>query len=87
MNVSLTPALEKMVQEKVSSGLYNSASEVVREALRMMAQADRVNAAKLASLREDLKVGIRQLDSGQFEEFDSDSAKQLIDRIKSTRKK
>ena len=36
MNVSLTPSLEKFVQEKVSSGLYNSASEVIREALRLM---------------------------------------------------
>jgi len=34
MNVSLTKELEKMVDEKVSSGLYNNASEVIRDALR-----------------------------------------------------
>ena len=34
MNVSLTPELERIISEKVSSGLYNNASEVVREALR-----------------------------------------------------
>ena len=34
MNVNLTPQLEELVREKVSSGLYNSASEVVRDALR-----------------------------------------------------
>ena len=33
MNVSLTPALEKFVQDKVASGLYNSVSEVIREAI------------------------------------------------------
>ena len=41
MNVSLTPELEKMVREKVSSGLYNNASEVVREALMLLVQRGR----------------------------------------------
>ncbi|MCP4006553.1 MAG: type II toxin-antitoxin system ParD family antitoxin [bacterium] len=40
MNVSLTPELEELVQGKVASGLYNSNSEVVREALRLMAKRD-----------------------------------------------
>lgn len=35
MNVSLTPELERLVREKVATGLYNNASEVVREALRL----------------------------------------------------
>jgi putative addiction module CopG family antidote len=34
MNVSLTDELESVIQEKVRSGLYNNASEVVRDALR-----------------------------------------------------
>lgn len=41
MNVSLTPQLEKMVRDKVESGMYNNASEVVRDALRLMAEKDR----------------------------------------------
>jgi Arc/MetJ-type ribon-helix-helix transcriptional regulator len=40
MNVSLTPELEKLVSEKVRSGLYQTASEVVREALRLLKQRD-----------------------------------------------
>jgi antitoxin ParD1/3/4 len=40
MNVSLTPDLENLIREKVDTGLYASASEVVREALRLMAQHD-----------------------------------------------
>ena len=40
MNVSLTPKLEKFIREKVSSGLYNNASEVVREALRLLVRQD-----------------------------------------------
>ena len=40
MNVSLTPELEALVNEKVRSGLYHTASEVVREALRLLKQRD-----------------------------------------------
>ena len=36
MNISLTPKLEEMVKSRVKSGLYNSASEVIREALRLL---------------------------------------------------
>jgi antitoxin ParD1/3/4 len=39
MTVSLTPELEKFVSAKVGSGRYNSASEVVREALRLLGDA------------------------------------------------
>ena len=42
MNVSLTPELEKFVSTKVSTGRYNSASEVVREALRLLEENDRI---------------------------------------------
>jgi antitoxin ParD1/3/4 len=87
MNVSLTPALEKMVQQKVASGLYNSASEVIREALRLLAQNDKLQHAKLTALREDVEVGIRQLDNGQFTEYDEKSARTLVKQIKSRRKK
>jgi antitoxin ParD1/3/4 len=40
MNVSLTPELEDLVNEKVRSGFYQTASEVVREALRLLKQRD-----------------------------------------------
>ena len=40
MNVSLTPELEELVNLKVRSGLYQTASEVVREALRLLKQKD-----------------------------------------------
>ena len=40
MNVSLTPELEALVNEKVRSGLYQTASEVVREALRLLKKRD-----------------------------------------------
>jgi antitoxin ParD1/3/4 len=68
MNVNLTPQLEEMVRAKVSSGLYTSASEVVREALRLMDEQDRLRQAKLAELRRDVREG---LDSGPSEPWDA----------------
>ena len=61
MNVNLTAHLEEMVRQKVSSGLYTSASEVVREALRLMDEQDQMRVAKLAQVRQDIRAG---LDSG-----------------------
>ena len=55
INVSLTPQLEDMIRKKVASGLYNSASEVVREALRLMEEQDRIRAVKLEQLRQDIR--------------------------------
>ena len=86
MNVSLTPALEEMVQKKVASGLYNSASEVIREALRLLAENDKIQHAKLMALREDIDIGLRQLDNGQFTEHDGESSETLVKQIKSRRK-
>ena len=57
MNINLTPQLEAMIRQKVDSGLYNSASEVVRDALRLMDEKDRLHAAKLDQLRQELQEG------------------------------
>ena len=59
MNVNLTVQLEEMVRQKVSSGLYTSASEVVREALRLMDEQDRMRAARLGQLRQDIRAGLK----------------------------
>ena len=65
MHVSLTPHLEELVRDKVKSGLYNSASEVVREALRLMEDRDRVREMRLEDLRKEIQIGIDQLDRGE----------------------
>ena len=66
MNVNLTPELEKLVQEKVSSGLYNNQSEVVREALRLLVEQDRIREAHLVNLRAALVTGLEQADRGEL---------------------
>ena len=51
MNVSLTPELEQLVREKVASGLYQTASEVVRDALRLLKERDRRQSLPLREAR------------------------------------
>ena len=58
LNINLTPQLEKLVRQKVSSGRYNSASEVVREALRLMEAQDELQSLKLEQLRRDIRDGL-----------------------------
>lgn len=65
MNVNLTPELEQLVQSKVQSGRYNSASEVVREALRLMEQKDELRAVQLRTLRSRIDQGLRQMEQGE----------------------
>jgi len=67
MHVSLTERLEAWVREKVESGLYNNASEVVREALRAKMLAEMSEAEKLEALRREIQIGLDQLDRGETE--------------------
>ena len=66
MHVSLTPKLAELVREKVDSGLYNNASEVIREALRLMQEHDELRRLKLERLREELAKGEADLAAGRF---------------------
>ena len=75
LNVSLTPQLEELVRQKVSSGHYNSASEVVREALRLMNTYEDVRAATLTRLRADVEAGWQQVEEGKVSDFDPETIK------------
>ena len=62
MNISLTPALEDYVRRKVATGLYNNASEVIREALRLLVQQERTPAVMTAEgSKEKLLAGLAAL--------------------------
>ena len=58
MEVSLTSEMEQWVQQKVGSGLYTSASEVVWEAIRALHAEQTQSRAKLANLRDAIQEGI-----------------------------
>jgi antitoxin ParD1/3/4 len=69
MNVSLTPELENLVNEKVKSGLYNSASEVVREGLRLIQEQDELKRIRRDELRREIMRGKEQIERGEFVEL------------------
>lgn len=72
MNISLTPHLEEIVKGKVESGLYNSASEVMREALRLLEERDQLRTLRLEELRREIQKGI---DSGEATPLDIEDIK------------
>ena len=84
MHISLTPELESRVKAKVATGYYNNASEVIREALRFMeVHEDWIHEIKLTQLREQLQIGVDQLDRGKGIAVESRSALDtLFDDIK-----
>jgi len=67
MNISLTPTLERAVKEKVESGLYNNASEVIREALRIALRQEQEN----DWLMREAAIGFAQLEAGNVTRVDS----------------
>lgn len=72
LNVNLTPKLEALVRQKVAEGLYNNASEVIRDALRRMEAQDRFQSAQIDALKRDsLQLDIREgLLSGEAGDLD-----------------
>ncbi|HHL45365.1 MAG TPA: type II toxin-antitoxin system ParD family antitoxin [Gammaproteobacteria bacterium] len=84
MHISITPELEARIKAKVETGLYNNASEVIREALRFMeTHEDWIHEIKLAHLREQLKMATDQLERGEGIAIESNSALDaLFDDIK-----
>ena len=73
MNVSLTPELEQLVLQKVQSGRYLSASEVVREALRLLLEPDQLRELRREELRKFIAIGIEQADRGELAPLDVDA--------------
>ncbi|WP_243837003.1 type II toxin-antitoxin system ParD family antitoxin [Psychromonas algicola] len=65
MNVTLGKEFERRITEKVSDGLYTSASEVIRDALRLLFEKDAARNEQLEILREEVAKGFAQLDAGE----------------------
>ena len=87
MNVSLTPELEGFVQEKVRSGFYTSASEVIRESLRLMHTYDDLQRQKIVALNRDIDAGLEQLDQGNTIDANASYSKMKARIIKRTKDK
>ena len=83
MNISLTPELDTYVQQKVQTGMYHSASEVIREGLRLLREQDQIRQARLLQLRKDIDLGAEQIERGEYAEYSAGSIKDLATEIKS----
>lgn len=75
MNVSLTAELEEFVRQKVKTGRYLSASEVFREALRLLEERDQLYEMRLANLKREIALGTEQADQGDLAPLDIDDIK------------
>lgn len=83
MNVSLTTELDAWIAQKVKSGMYTSSSELIREGLRLLQFRDEQRTKMVEELRNELLIGVKQLDAGKSQAFDQE----LIDKIKLDAKK
>lgn len=80
MNISITPELEKFIQAKVKSGMYQSASELVRDALRLLAERDELRRKQLEKLDRDIQLGLDQAKRG--ETISSEESRARLSAIK-----
>lgn len=70
MNVSLTNELESFVDRLVASGMYHSASEVVRDGLRLLREQDEIRRLRYEELRSELLAGYEQAERGESKPID-----------------
>jgi len=88
MNVSLGQKWEEFVDKKVSSGDFQTASEVLREGLRLLEERDllkRISVSSMAELKQKLMEGVASLERG--EGVDGEEAfKRVRQRIKDRKK-
>jgi antitoxin ParD1/3/4 len=82
MNISLTSELEQYVTRKVRSGLYHSASEVIRDGLRLLKERDDLHQGRLTELRKKIDSGLEQLRRGEYTEYDENTLNELVLKTK-----
>jgi antitoxin ParD1/3/4 len=68
-NVVLTESQERLIDQLVSQGRYQNASEVLRDGLRLIETRQAEEKARLKALRDAAKIGIADVDAGRFREF------------------
>ena len=82
MTITLTPELESLVDRKVKSGQYNSAGEVVREALELLDEKDRIKEVRLEELRAKIIEAEEDFKNGSFITINSEAeSRELAERI------
>ena len=80
-NISLTPEQDAFVESVVKAGVYQNASEAVRDALRVLQQRRREDALKLEALRLHIKEGEQALARGDFTEVDDPELEDFVNGL------
>jgi antitoxin ParD1/3/4 len=75
MDVTLPPELERLIHDKVASGLYTSEDEVIRKALWLLKDRDELRSLAVEDLRREVQKGLDQLDRGESVLLDSERIK------------
>jgi len=75
MNVSLTKELENFINELVASGMYFSASEVVRDGLRLLKEQEKIKEMRIEELRSEIIKGYEQSQRGESKPLDIEAIK------------
>jgi len=84
LNVSLTAELERFVQSRVATGRYQTASEVIREGLRLLEEREQSREAALAELRAKIRRGAEQAERGEL--LDGEAAFEQIRELSARRR-
>lgn len=79
MNVNLGAQWEAFIDQNLKSGRYVSASEVVRDGLRLLQEREQFRQLRMDELRRNVKVGLDALDRGEYLEFDEEGLKAYLD--------
>ena len=89
VNISITPELDAFLQSRVQSGRYQTTSEVVRDALRLLQRQEMERDEAFQQLKAKLERGAAQADAGQLLDGDEvfDELRQLIEERRRARKK
>src|SRR6266702_2105832 len=82
MKIHLPSDLEQFVTQKIESGKYDSASDVICAALWLLKDWDALRQCRLEELRREIQIGLEQLDRGEYTVYDDKSLKGLAEEIK-----
>ena len=87
VNISITPELDKFLQRRVKSGRYQTTSEVVREALRLLERQEKERDVSFRQLKAKLERGARQAERGELLDGDEvfDELREMIDERRRAR--
>lgn len=82
MNINLGTQWEEFITGSIKSGRYLSASEVVRDGLRLLQEQEQVRQLRLRQLRREIDKGTKQLDRGEYLELDASGLKRYAEEVK-----